>query len=1329
MAKNNGECLVRCRYCGHVNTAEMKGLFHKEWKISKCEKCYKKIDLQGIQTMVCPHCGKLIEKTDDNICPNPECGKVVYLEGDSFQVECPECGVINLIPFNHEGIAYCAACNAKLPDVKDKREAQKPRTVKSAAQNIRLKDQRAMEDGKYIIWKLEMHEFPAKSRLQVSEGTWALLLQNGVCQYPLGPGSYLLEETGLDKSEKLDAAALGEEVILNTDIYCVRKNLPEIGWGTGANPIILKGNIKSSDSNAVTVDGRDGIRRFQLKSNGSLKWQVVDAKAFAEKYGFRQFEEKDLLDLEAGPAVLVQDTRKVIADALRIAAGNLVGMENLDPRKLIYKQADLEKQLKTELDRRMDAAGLAVGSLRIDVLEVAEIQDSKEAEEAKRKEWILGAAAKSYEWEQKAVKLYPTEDRRQYASYTFGGTVRMRVVDKDRFFAVPEIAEKIGTETKLDDIGTVTGSEFKIRELTPENIRNYFEGKVVSKEIGACISAAAQELMETKKIPVQKMYMYTWELGDVLRNRLNIRLSILGLEAEQVNLDYPKDYFESEELKAAVRQEALRFRREDRKREIIRYAEQKLDWKVDELSVNMKDRKALQAKVSFQGNARLKVVDEDRFLAQSFIAGFLGKEPSGNDEAAIREHYQQMIQEHFYAKLAGLTQSMIDSRDWDVRALERYGEQLKDLAVQTMSNLMSDRGLKVESAYMGPPITKFSPELQAYIDQEAYEERILRDEERLRRESEHSVYEKKVDAEQKMAVDDIETSVYGHTNENRENRMQSDEKLKDAIADAQTGDIGRKTKVENAQQEADLRKIGQQADKAIAGIHGEARVEEAQDRRKSAQGDRAFEEKHKEKQREYQLDREDQEAEIAKKDRYLEADVALKVREEEARQRMERAEEEHRKTLANIRNAARLNEAEFRETLTGIMHRIDESDLDWRKKLEEYERLSRNLGVRDAQDARRVTAETDRDIEAMRTETEQNKAMMRAEVNKDVGMKQIELNTAQANLKETIDRYAEDREERKAAADFARRERDKILGFEQTMEERKQTAEEELRKLQTEYAEEQRKREHEEQMERMRNEIEKLKLELETERHRITNETELGKTRSNDEAEAKKAEYAYMKEAQLAEKQAAEDRAAQQAKRDDDMTAKADSLLRYVLNLQDGITNAKLQLQAHLDDNETQVRKEYAGVEKTRAEGLNEKTREDILRRMDSIEKELIRGNAEASGREEKKESVTKEDTNEILKKIRKVMDALDHQQEEIQRLKKEIDTSLEKASARHCWRCGSYVPKGAKYCAECGASVWYGDMYANMAQTGISCPVCGHKNTPGSIRCSSCNADLVPKQ
>ena len=618
--ENNSEFLITCEHCGAVNKAIWTKPYigKKHWEINRCEICKQKIDIKKKQAVLCPHCNTLVEMNRKNLCLNPKCGKPIYREEEAFPVECSQCGVSNMIPLKHAEDVYCYICGEKFP--KNKLNSLLVPKI------IKLKDQDTMLKEDLIVWKLPQNQFAANSRLQVSEGTWALMLRNGVCQEPCSPGSYLLEETNL--KDKLNAAEKGEDMILNTEIFCVLEKLPELNWDTEIFCVLEKLpelNWGTPGRPGVLIQNNDGTRDYRIMANGTLSWKIADPKAFVSHFGFMELKGKEgLLKINPEPmsedAELVRDTRNAVCDALKKVSRNLVGLENLDPLKLPYKQMDIEKQMYAELDRIMDRIGLIVHSLRLKEYSVQEEKNSG----TELRDLITRIAQKDYHWNTKGVRLYPGTNKTIFADYDFTGDARLKIADKDTFFSVSEIQ-------------SLTDTSVPITDSLQQQMEQFFSTKL-DEAVSASVTSAAQGIVTDNHINVQDLYLHTTELAESIREQIHNRLSSLGLDVETLHLDLPT-FTESDALK---REEEM----ESRKKALIRYAEKPIHWDAKPIDVHMKDKKALKASVQYSGDCTFKVTDPDRFFGRSEFAGYLNTDPFVS-EKAVNDYLSRQIVSHF----------------------------------------------------------------------------------------------------------------------------------------------------------------------------------------------------------------------------------------------------------------------------------------------------------------------------------------------------------------------------------------------------------------------------------------------------------------------------------------------------------------------------------------------------------------------------------------------------------------------------------------------------------------------------------------------------------
>lgn len=1180
----NKECLVQCKHCGTVNTAIWKNKLFKHWSVKNCSKCFQKLEVNNMETVLCPHCGKLVEKTPQNLCL--ACGKLIYQEGKVFRALCRNCGMTNLIPFDHVGKVTCLVCGSdqleRMPD---------PRPL--PAQYIKLKDQKAMLDEHLIVYKHPLNSFPAGSRIQVSQGTWGLVLQNGACrQYPYSPDSYPLNTSDDSQEKKLADIANGKDVNIDTEIFCVLKTLPEIRWGGYAQVNV------PADANVETLVQNSGeTRDYTIKANGMIVWEIVDAKAFMNHFGFMEIKgEEGILkvDTRAGSedGELIRETRDQICDALKTVAQNIIGLEELDPIKLLYKQAEIEKQMIIELDRLMDQMGLVVRSFRIKEYKIEEA-------DADLHDLISRTIQKDFKWETKDVRLFPGSNKRFFADYTFSGNARLKIADEKTVYGLTEVKNAGKDALKLE---------------------GFFVAKL-NEAVFASAAPVAQNMIDDEQINIQELYLHTSSLAERLKEKIQSRLSVYGLEVETLYLDQPS-FRESDDLKRAGDMD-------ERKKKLIRYAGKTINWEVQPFDIHMKNNKGFKASVRYSGNCTFKVIDQERFFQQPEIDGYLHSDPFV-DEKTIKDYYAERISGLFAAKLASITQNMIDEHNWDVREMARYTENLKVPVVDTLNDLIGNWGLSAESVYLHNTSISQSSVLQdlGALENESAESEIEIAKNNLEKKTATEIL--RSDVEQAGKRDDIVTDAYDHAAGNEMRRSDADEKVKDKETAQALNEIRRGGMIGDAEHKSRLKGLDNRAEMDAHAISSQIQVDEEQRRREDLK-----------KNHEYEL---------------------------------ERREEEQGRILEHIQQQAKIDDLKFRETLNGIMHSIDASNLEWQKKLDEYARLSRQLGIQDVQDARRIAAETDAEILRIQGKANADSISMAANSKYEAGIKGVQLNTAEAQLQETIDRYAEEREERKAAADYARKEKAAVLAFQQDLEARRLLAEEQMAFLKEQQEDAQRDREYNLRIAEMEKEIEKLRLELDAEKHKAQEEAGLGKVQSVSEARAKEAEYKY-----LAEKEE-KNRA-----REDDMMNRADSLFRYVQSIQEGMESARQFMQLHADDNETSVRKAYAEAEKVRASGMNELQWTEIIKKLNELEKEIIRkeGTVNNSG-----STYTSEAYEKTLKKIRKALDEIDQNRRDIEVIQRALILSPRTSDnpKKSCWACGCTVLEGHKFCGNCGA-------------------------------------------
>ena len=650
----NNECLVICKNCSSVVTATWSSsILKKGWRLKdskgNCPTCHKPVNLKGLETTKCPHCGKLVERTRDNKCLN--CHKTLERTAVRGQVECPDCGMLVDIPTDSKGDITCALCGATLTS--DYIERKLASNAVEQTQYIRLPDAARMVKEDRAIWKHQQTTFPFKSRMQVSEGTFALFLQNGVCKEPCDPGSYLLEDSDLDRSQKLDAAMDSEPVVFNTDIYCVLQDLPEISWGVAVEDL------------KVTFQNQGRSATYTAGSNGRMTLQVCDAKAYARYLGFKPVSISSLLNSNPEPGspdgTLLQTARDMLSDALYACMSRLDGeaLERLLPN-------DIRDNLTLELNRRLAQYGLCVKALWINALNIEKSGSSVAADQ------VLGWVQSEFDWTVRGARLYAYGDRSLYANMDFDGTYRLRVMDEGPFFSTSEMR--------------AFAADIDVKEIA---VKDYIQRKVVGTLQNALVIVAQEQIDRGTITDLLDPNQYVTALRNRVRDRVNEELSADGLSLSSFTVNMPTNIVKSEALSSQQD-------RPQRQQDIKRAVESALHLDTDAIRVHLRDDKSVYVDLVFHGIVNLRVRDEDAFFRLSEVQGYLtdSKSPS---EAVIANDYAQKLNPVFAEVLSRITQSIVDQTNADVREINRFSAMLKENVRANLAPRIEVWGLELES--------------------------------------------------------------------------------------------------------------------------------------------------------------------------------------------------------------------------------------------------------------------------------------------------------------------------------------------------------------------------------------------------------------------------------------------------------------------------------------------------------------------------------------------------------------------------------------------------------------------------------------------------------
>lgn len=716
----NNECLVRCKNCSAVVTATWSSSFiNKGWRLKDskggCPSCRKPIKLKGLETTLCPHCGKLVERTADNRCLN--CHKTLVQVPMRDQVECPECGMLVDIPANSKDEVKCSICGTVLP--RNLIDLKLGQAAVEQEQYIRLPDVAKMLQEDRAIWKHPQNTFPYKSRMQVNEGTFALFLQNGICKEPCEPGSYLLEDSDLEKSQKFDAAMSDAPVVFNTDIYCVLQDMPEISWGTSVEDL------------KVSVDRFENQLRsatYTAGSNGRVVLQVCDAKAYARYLGFKPVSISSLLNSNPEPGssdgVLLQTTRDMLSESLYAC---LNGMDGAALERLVPN--DVRDNLTVELNQRLAQYGLCVKTLWINALSVEKSGGSVAADQ------VLAWAQSEFNWNVRGARLYAYGDRSMYADMDFDGSFRLRVADEARFFAASEV-RAFAANTDV--------SEF--------DVKDYFQRKAQNILNNALVITAQDQIDRGGISDMLDRNQYVTALRDRVRSRVNEELEHDGLALGAFSVNMPGNIVKSDALNAQLDQPK-------RRQAIRRAVESALPLKTEPVRVHLRDDKSIFVDLVFRGICNLRVRDEDTFFRLSEIQGFL-TDSRAVSETAVSDYYVKRIDPVFQEVLSRIAQSIVDQTNADIREINRFTGMLKRDVLTGMAPRIETWGLELESLDLnGIDTVDTSPNLgrQAALEETVSGTKL--DEEVKRIQNDHIVFVMEEDGRVQMRGKEIKDDI------------------------------------------------------------------------------------------------------------------------------------------------------------------------------------------------------------------------------------------------------------------------------------------------------------------------------------------------------------------------------------------------------------------------------------------------------------------------------------------------------------------------------------------------------------------------------------------
>ena len=704
------------------------------------------------------------------------------------------------------------------------------------------------------------------------------------------------------------------------------------------------------------------------------------------------------------------------------------------------------------------------------------------------------------------------------------GELTLRIVDSLRF------AENFGYRTmKEDDL-------IWVRDVEP-----YEESPLCTRVRKAAYDGlfqAACELVRQFHWTFEQVRAHRLEIMGMARDRTDMLLAPLGLRTESFSVE-----------EVFFREDPQEIRRKANRDQLVQIMEQQNRWSSIPIEVHMKDRPALSAKITLEGDYKLRVTDEAAFMGRTEIRSWI---ENGFRDADVKDYCSRMINEQAKNVYLDVLQPMIDNLDADVRELYRYFRYLRETVENTLNGKLAAYGLQVE---------QFSMEQRGMAPSTALAQRTSFIHHKEESEIAQEVREYNNQMDLKRTAADSQTEVKKTAIE-----LQRDSEL-DALKQ-QRETMASQQEARRAQLELDAMKRQREMDQLKKSWQRYDAQDEASYAHQQAVTDLKQRNELDELSHDYRLRGKVRSAEEVRTEweqrRQME-DAQLEA--ELRRQETALNGELHQKQI--VLQSGHRNEqleAENRQAVQDIMRKIAESDLGLKEKLDAYERLCRSQRVQDENEALTGTAKAKADsmysLEHMR----------------------LLLTREQSGLMEEMDRMAEEREERKKDAEFQRemkREEAQVLH--------------DMEKLKLEYEQAQKTAEMEERLIGQQTELEKLRLLLNNYEALGRQDAAVKIASVNAEAMRAKAEKDYEHTRAQADREEAQRMEQARSQKENDLREQAERLLTRMWEIQSAL--GQMNIQADVAKAQSQ-----SAAEAAKARGSDQQIK-DLIEAMEKMAK------------------------------------------------------------------------------------------------------------------------------
>lgn len=976
-------CWTKCP-CGNLLQMEKKTGFLRsdEFKNVVCSRCGREIEGEDIDPVVCKNCNEMVDACGMDTCV--KCGADLGIDhSDVVYVKC-DCGELNALrwdgadePVRRYKNTRCYKCRTKLfakeytikqcPSCKKtigvKKDVNKcPYCNKPFSEVIATMPEVVAPKcpEEYILFEHPKNEFGYNSQLIVSEGTKVICLQNGACKDEMDPGAYNLNKSKLSLDDRMLKPDVADGAVYHTQILCMNTVLDSMDLTVCAPDI--------------GMEDESGIRKYNIFGDVNVVLEVLYSKKFAELLKYKSVLKKDAyprdpqeentkLRAEFKENDLARHVRQYAEESIRTAVNKLVTKDGIKPTDISSHQDECAAMMQSLMDEKLDTIGLRVRIFAMQVLHAQETAESKESYEkwaedkktgktnaealARRKEDIISAAETSFNWETENIRISARGNDAMYVDCKFKGTCKMRLIPekKDAYLELSEVKDWIREEETQFSKAQVTG---------------YYAGHV-SDCLYSFLSQVTRNMVEQVDVDLRQMNRYFGILSDQVLSFLNGQISGWGLRVESVYFD-PAEIKESESLKlnysykeerseAELRVEMEKFRKNNglEMHQIAEDAKLKQD-KYD------KDIEAQRREMNFADKvhetefsqktknlqAETEMADKDREVKKT--QHDLDADKAQNEAKLRHEVEMQKLKDalaHEKEAADWLYKANIERRNRDAEWAKQEEERIHSRAVddndkeyQHESTIKADRMNREEELNK----IRNAAEIQNARDDIA----AAKAEEKRKLAHEEAVEAQKFAHEEAMGkfADD---SALQDAQDARNTKKADDKRIHDNTVDDE--ERARRIKIEEEQRSRDRK--NEDEDRRHTYM-----MENEDDLHAAERKDRTYEDLRKDFMYRSRLERE-----------RLEMDLAIDDLKRMARIRGEEEIQQHdikqKKAEHEFDKEISIDDAQTQDTIDGIMNKIAESKFDWRRKLDEYTRFAKQLGITDERENKRADAEND----------------------------------------------------------------------------------------------------------------------------------------------------------------------------------------------------------------------------------------------------------------------------------------------------------------------------------------------------------------------------------